>query len=605
MAIVQISRITQRKGLQEDLPQPLASAELGWSTDQRRLFIGNGTVEEGAPVVGNTEILTEFSDLLAFNTGYTYKGLAAGYQAQTGATPGTPVTQSLQSRLDSYAVVTDFGATGDGITDDTAAINRALYQLYCVQVNPQIRRGLYFPAGVYKITDTILIPPYAHLYGDGAAASIIRFAVDYWVSGTAYPQNVLVKNVAGAVLTYYRAIMDVPALVNGSPILLSDTNYWQSTSLPSYAFNTTDSQQQTGSNIGLNGAVTPQSIQIDSMNWATAEYDEGTSLSHSLMVLDRVTDSSFNSVGFEGPLGVSSLTDSTEAISLVSVASTTSLPVRAITFDQCYFKSATWAVNTAQLTQGITISNCDFETLYQGVILGSATPVNGGPTGVRILHNNFDNVYAEGVIIDTCSLNATGYNIFYDVANHFNGTTNPATSVIKINANNNISVGDMFQRTDAYATTYPRIQLYNITTSLVPTSIAFTNGGVMQMGSWQRKSGQQSAIVDGASNQTLFTVNSDQPVSAGGYTSFRMDYTLYRDTAATHAVRTGTLLVCGSPGNDSAGEVIVYTDDYNENENCDVVLSVSENSSDLITVSYSAASTGHNGTIYYSLSSVG
>ena len=91
MAIVQISRITQRKGLQEDLPQPLASAELGWSTDQRRLFIGNGTVEEGAPVVGNTEILTEFSDLLAFNTGYTYKGLAAGYQAQTGATPGTPV----------------------------------------------------------------------------------------------------------------------------------------------------------------------------------------------------------------------------------------------------------------------------------------------------------------------------------------------------------------------------------------------------------------------------------------------------------------------------------------------------------------------------------
>jgi hypothetical protein len=191
------------------------------------------------------------------------------------------------------------------------------------------------------------------------------------------------------------------------------------------------------------------------------------------------------------------------------------------------------------------------------------------------------------------------------VANHFNGTANPSTSVIKINANNNISVGDMFQRTDSYATTYPRIQLYNITTSSVPVSIAFTNGASMQMGSWQRKSGQQTAIVNGATNQTLFTVNSDQPVSAGGYTSFRMDYTLYRDTAATHGVRTGTLLVCGSPGNDSAGEVIVYTDDYNENENCDVVLSVSENGSDLITVSYSAASTGYNGTIYYSLSSVG
>ena len=62
MAIVQISQITNRKGLQENLPQ-LAGAELGWSVDSRRLYIGNGTLEEGAPVIGNTEILTEFSDV--------------------------------------------------------------------------------------------------------------------------------------------------------------------------------------------------------------------------------------------------------------------------------------------------------------------------------------------------------------------------------------------------------------------------------------------------------------------------------------------------------------------------------------------------------------
>ena len=77
MAIVQISRITNRKGLQINLPQ-LSGAELGWSIDERRLFIGNGTLSEGAPIVGNTEILTEFSDILEFQTTYTYKGLAAG-----------------------------------------------------------------------------------------------------------------------------------------------------------------------------------------------------------------------------------------------------------------------------------------------------------------------------------------------------------------------------------------------------------------------------------------------------------------------------------------------------------------------------------------------
>jgi hypothetical protein len=67
MAVVQISKIQIRRGLQEDLPQ-LASAELGWSIDERRLFIGNGTLAEGAPTTGRTEILTAqsiFSELAA------------------------------------------------------------------------------------------------------------------------------------------------------------------------------------------------------------------------------------------------------------------------------------------------------------------------------------------------------------------------------------------------------------------------------------------------------------------------------------------------------------------------------------------------------------
>ena len=60
MAVIQISKIQVRRGLQENLPQ-LASGELGWSIDERRLYIGNGTLVEGAPEVGLTEILTEYS----------------------------------------------------------------------------------------------------------------------------------------------------------------------------------------------------------------------------------------------------------------------------------------------------------------------------------------------------------------------------------------------------------------------------------------------------------------------------------------------------------------------------------------------------------------
>ena len=59
MAVVQISRIQHRRGKANvsGVPQ-LASGELGWAIDQQKLYIGNGSVSEGAPATGNSEILT-------------------------------------------------------------------------------------------------------------------------------------------------------------------------------------------------------------------------------------------------------------------------------------------------------------------------------------------------------------------------------------------------------------------------------------------------------------------------------------------------------------------------------------------------------------------
>ena len=212
MAIVQISQITNRKGLAENLPQ-LAGAELGWSSDTRQLWIGNGALAEGAPIVGNTEILTEFSDILAFTNTYTYKGQAAGYTVQTGATLGTPVTNSLQSWLDQFASVLDFGAVGDGTTDCTDAINRALYQLYCREVNPQIRRSLFFPAGVYRVSGSINIPPYATLWGEGGDNSIIQMdlGVSDFVARTADSLGQTGENIgnAGATAPINITIMNI------------------------------------------------------------------------------------------------------------------------------------------------------------------------------------------------------------------------------------------------------------------------------------------------------------------------------------------------------------------------------------------------------------
>lgn len=177
MAIVQISRIQHRRGLQQDLPS-LASAELGWSIDERRLYIGNGTLEEGAPLEGVTEIVTAPS-LTEIGTNllrYTFKGTDAGYTSQTGATAGAYVSRTLQSVLDESISVKHFGAVGDGTIDDTSAIQRAINQIYVSSLNSiynPVRRTIRFPAGTYLITSNIVIPPNCQLIGDGKNNTVI------------------------------------------------------------------------------------------------------------------------------------------------------------------------------------------------------------------------------------------------------------------------------------------------------------------------------------------------------------------------------------------------------------------------------------------------
>ena len=580
MAILQISRITARKGLVEDLPQPLAGAELGWATDERRLFIGNGPLEDGAPVVGNTEILTEFSDILSFAGQYTYKGEAAGYTAQTGVTSGSPVSQSIQSRLDSYAVVTDFGATGDGQTDDTAAINRALFQLYCVQANPQVRRSLFFPAGNYIVTDSILIPPYACLYGEGSNSSIIDFQVQNWAANTAYAQGVLVYYVPGS--AFYRSVVSVPA----TGITITNPTYWAAESLPDYVVQTADSLQQTGVNIATNGAIAPTNIEIASIGIRTNQLN-------TVMLVDKAQQCSFSLMTMTGPLLTGDLTTSVDDTRAVDWLSTPSLPCTQINFDNCVFTGFVYGINTDQQIRGATVSNSAFDTLYQGAVLGGASPSNGGATGVKFVSNSFDNIYEQGLVFNNVSLNSSGYNIFYDVGNHFNGVALPSTAVITIDAINNVSVGDMFQRTTAYSGTFPRIQLYNSVTQTVPASIGVDSAAQIQMGSFVRETGTQAVLSAGATNTTLFTV------STTFIKAFKMDYTIIVETSA----RTGTMTIAND-ADDSAGDGLSYTDDFVENSTTGVTLNVTDVSG-TVTVSYASDAGRAAGTIYYSLTHLG
>lgn len=576
MAIVQISRITNRKGLEEDLPQPLAPAELGWAVDTRQLYIGPGTLAEGSPDErNNVEILTEYSDILATQTAYTYQGAAAGYTVQTGITVGSPVGQSLQNRLDSYCVVTDFGATGDGVTDDTAAINRALYQLYCVQANPQTRRSLFFPAGSYLITDTILVPPYAMLYGEGPQSSILNFFVATWTNTVAYAAGVLVKS--GAL--YYRSNFAVPA-GTGLTDQVGGQYYWgnistgAANSLPDYIMQTASSTQQTGVNIVSPNE--PQNILITNMNLITNQIMDG-------LLIERAHDCTFTNVGFQGPLTTSTLTVSTDDIAAVRWASTTTLVSNHVTFENCNFKGFTYGTNTQQQVEGITFSNCEFDTLYQGVYLGGATPVNGGPTGVRVITCVFDNIYNEGVVIEGVSLNTTTNNMFYDVGNHFNGAALAASAIIDIDTANNVCLGDMFERTTAQSATYARIKLNNT------ASIAMENGYRLLQGSYVRESGITFTLADNVSSAAqIFSFD------ATAVAAVQINYTIVRGTT----VRTGVYTIVR--GTDASGTNLQGSDSGVQNSAPGVTFSVTESAS-TVEWKYVTTSTGTAGVLNYSV----
>jgi hypothetical protein len=151
MAVVQISKIQVRRGQKNSnsgIPQ-LSSAEFAWAVDTQELYIGNGSVAEGAPYVGNSKVLTEHDNLLELIESYRW--------ANSDPSITTSVPRPLQSKLDEYVSVADFGAIGDGVADDTAAFEAAFTALF-KNADVNYRKVLLVPNGEYRFARDLDIP---------------------------------------------------------------------------------------------------------------------------------------------------------------------------------------------------------------------------------------------------------------------------------------------------------------------------------------------------------------------------------------------------------------------------------------------------------------
>ena len=344
MPIVQISRIQHRRGKRTDLPQ-LAAGELGWVIDEQRLFIGNGTVADGAPAVGNTEIVTSGSSAFTTALNHTYKGYLGD---------NTPITTSeqrtLQKRLDDYVSVKDFGATGDNSTDDTTKIQNAIDEIYIdtdttVSDDKRARRTLFFPAGIYSITAALKIPPYAHLVGEG-------------------PDKTIIKN-SGAT----NAVMV-----------------------------TQDDEGNVGANIGNSSATAPTQIQISNMTLRNTVAYGGVSL-------DRVTKAYFNNVKFQGSFA-SGGDDTNGATSrgITVTQSTSVFPTNNIIFNQCQFTKFTRLVDISFDATNVRFHDCDFSTAYYGALLGaemdgSTEGLIDGPRDLHFTSSSWSDISQQAIFV--------------------------------------------------------------------------------------------------------------------------------------------------------------------------------------------------------------
>lgn len=341
MAVTTIARIQHRRGVKTDLPANLNEGELGWCMDTRELFIGNSSA-----VGGNTQILTSSSNL-ANIAQYTFVSDTA-VASVTGVTAAQPIIRALQNQIDDYWVnVKAYGAQGDGLTDDTDAINRAIFDLYTkilpTSENPlQTKKAIWFPAGYYKISTPLLIYPGVRLVGEHQGA--VQIVLD----NTLVAQTCLLKLV--------------------------------------------DSAGQEDANIGDNGATLPTDISIEHITmWALNN--------ETILLLQRCENIVFENCTFKGNwVQGTGTTGFQKAIDIQTLGS--AIITQNIQFIGCTIQNVSWGLYCNDPVRSIFFDRCLFTKSYRGMFIGDV-PYLDGPVFTKVCNSVFRDIDDSGIFIQS------------------------------------------------------------------------------------------------------------------------------------------------------------------------------------------------------------
>lgn len=396
MAVITIAKIQVRRGRKHQgtgIPR-LSSGEFGWALDAKELYIGNGSVSEGAPAIGNTRILTEH-DLVGNDfvdpdgSGTPVFDLSGGYvyrsndSISTSNDPASPTQRSVQERLDDWVVVDSFGASGDGFFDCTVAIQRAINELFIYHRDQQNLFVINFLPGEYLITDTINLPPYCSISGQGIGRTIIR---------QTYPGRPVLRTVS-----------------NGGDIPSSSDNQ------------DTQNRFVNVSDITLVG-VSDTSI-VDMTNTRNIEFHK-VGIVGEWERTDTGSDSSL-------------LVDDSAGVLVSGYLSNGNL------FDKCEFSNVYTGVKIQNESDGNVFSHCVFDNAGQGIHVTNNSSYN------LIEKSSFFDINVHGVHVQSGHDNIVRDSNFNNVGNGANTDIYPMYSIILYDQFPNYSLNNKFSRIDA------------------------------------------------------------------------------------------------------------------------------------------------------------
>jgi len=326
---------------------------------------------------------------------YSTNGIS--WTSQSYSFGGTKTIRSLQKKIDDVVSVKDFGAKGDGITDDTEAINRAMYELYCRITTTNARKILHFPAGNYIVSGSINVPSHARIMGEGTYNTQITQTANPYI----YPYT-------------------------------------------TWVMYTADNLQQIGALAGLNGAGLPTDITISDLTLQSL--NDG-------IIIDSASRVTLNNVRLQGPNStVTTLTDSVSGNTTAGVK----LLGRSLVFPSdvnvvdCLINGFNVGV---YLPPGNYAANALFDSntfynLYYGMYMNGS--VASSVKGVTLSNSVMDAIYSSGLYVNNASNFTSFANYYKDVGDNLAGIANPVAQVIYWSSTSVgcASIGDTYDRTD-------------------------------------------------------------------------------------------------------------------------------------------------------------